>query len=180
MFTFLHSLLYRNDIVDNLVYFLAVTLPYILFAFAFLLMLCVPTRNDNGPWIKSLPRRALKCIHGIFTVGIAYGVTAILKHALHIPRPFLGFPDLQPLFLETGGSFPSGHATAFAALAAVVYFHNRPAGRFFWVAAILIAVSRVIAGVHYPIDIVGGLLIGGLVGLGMNKLWRVLSKATEY
>lgn len=180
IFTFLHNFAFQTAALDKIFIFLGVTLPYIVFAAAFFFLLIMPTRNDPRPWIRSLPRRALKCIHGIFTVGIAYGVTGILKYALHIPRPFLGHADIQPLFLETGGSFPSGHATAFAALAAIMYFHNRRAGVVFWIAAIIIALSRVIAGVHYPIDIAGGILIGGGVGFLMNSLWRKVSKMTEY
>ena len=45
-------------------------------------------------------------------------------------------------------------------MATTIYFYNKKWGIFFFLATILITVSRVIAGIHYPSDIVGGALIG--------------------
>ena len=45
-------------------------------------------------------------------------------------------------------------------MATAIYFYNKKWGIFFFLATILITVSRVIAGIHYPSDIVGGALIG--------------------
>lgn len=171
IFTFLHSLIFKNDTVDALVYFLAVTLPYILFIGAFVFLLV----QKNGNFMA----RIRKCVHVVFAAIIAYGFATIIKHALNIPRPFLGLPNVQPLFVESGASFPSGHATVFAALATAVYFHNKKAGTILWIGAILISLARVTAGIHYPIDILGGFVLGSLVAYGSNRTWRSLSRATK-
>lgn len=85
-----------------------------------------------------------------------------LKNLFHSPRP--AGPGLQPLFGWTAGgySFPSGHAqgaaTFWGALA-------RISGRkpLIWVAAVmifLVSFSRLYLGVHYPVDVVVGIVIG--------------------
>ena len=57
-------------------------------------------------------------------------------------------------------AFPSGHAAFFFALSTVVYFYNKKAGIGFFVASFLISISRVFGGVHWPTDILAGVLVG--------------------
>lgn len=68
-----------------------------------------------------------------------------------------------PLF---GGdfSFPSGHATmAFAG--AFIFSRIHPKGKIgFYFLAILISLSRIYLGKHYPLDIIGGIVVGTFIG----------------
>jgi undecaprenyl-diphosphatase len=97
-------------------------------------------------------------------VIFAWFVTFILKIIFQAPRPFVTYLEVIPLVTETPyTSFPSGHATVFFALATVVYSYHKRLGYFFFVCAFLIAISRVVTGVHYPIDILAGAVIGILI-----------------
>ena len=85
----------------------------------------------------------------------------ILKPLIHSPRPYTVDPHARVIGARPGDySFPSGHAaTSFAA--AVALARAWPGGRVAWfVLAALIALSRVYLGVHFPIDVAGGILIG--------------------
>jgi undecaprenyl-diphosphatase len=67
-------------------------------------------------------------------------------------------------------SFPSGHATAaflFAGLAAVSFPVLAP---FAYVWASLIALSRVVLGVHFPSDILAGALLGSAIAYFILQL----------
>jgi undecaprenyl-diphosphatase len=67
-------------------------------------------------------------------------------------------------------SFPSGHAAGSFAVAAFVLTLHKGAGALVFAFAVLIAISRVALGVHYPSDVAAGALIGTLVGLGFGAL----------
>ena len=85
----------------------------------------------------------------------------ILKPMVQRLRPYQIVPELQALLpLRHDYSFPSGHtATSFACACAV----RRILGRrwtYVYVLAALIAFSRLYLGMHYPIDVLGGILVG--------------------
>lgn len=98
-----------------------------------------------------------------------FGAVELIRFFYHRPRPFVAF-NTEPLFAENSWSFPSGHAAFFFALATTLYFYNKKWGVWFFLAAIIISVARVIAGVHYPSDILGGALVGIAVAYVVKKL----------
>ena len=106
----------------------------------------------------------------VFFIGIiAYLADTILKYIIRTPRPFDVFTQVHPLFAESWYSFPSGHATFFMALAFSIFFLHKKAGYYFIFFALLIGIARIIAGVHFPVDILGGFCIGFIVAYLFNK-----------
>lgn len=99
----------------------------------------------------------------------------VLKHLLSRPRPWLVLEGLIPLVAEPDpNSFPSGHSSA-AIAAAAAWWHYLPrpwrlaaAG-----AAVLMALSRLYVGVHFPTDVLCGILVGLLCGWGGWKLENI-------
>jgi undecaprenyl-diphosphatase len=75
-------------------------------------------------------------------------------------------------------SFPSGHTMVGFASATVLYYYNRSLGIIAYILAAAIAFSRLYLFVHYPTDILGGILFGVLSSsvliYGLNKLYRNL------
>ncbi len=147
--------------------FVADTIDLWVVAIAILtLALLVFSSVEGYRWkrVRFLIREGIRIL---VSVGIAWGVSWILKHSIHAARPFLRFPnEVEPLFHHGGyDSFPSGHATLFMALGVMIYLHHRKLGFFFIVLAFLISIARVASGVHYPLDILAGWIIGGGVSL---------------
>ena len=86
-----------------------------------------------------------------------------MSHIWARVRPAFAHPDQAHLFFVPPSfdpSFPSDHSTAAFAIAFAVFFLSRKVGIGFLVAATMVALSRVFVGLHYPSDVVAGVLIG--------------------
>ena len=97
----------------------------------------------------------------------------ILKPLVARPRPFTFDPSRILLIpAPEDYSFPSGHtAVSFAAAAAVWNCRKRKLGLVFGVVAVLIAFSRLyLFYVHYPTDVLAGMVIGIVCGMAASKI----------
>ncbi len=108
------------------------------------------------------------------SIVIGVVIVAPLKVIVHRPRPYLTIHEVIPLVKESGMSFPSGHSERAFALASVLS-NGRARKVVLYAYALLIAFSRVYIGVHYPLDVVAGGVIGWIVGKLTLKMESRLS-----
>jgi undecaprenyl-diphosphatase len=101
---------------------------------------------------------------------ISYG----LKQAIGRKRPSDVYVTPTPLVhAPHDGSFPSGHATVSFACATLLSFYAPRAAPAFFLLAVAIAWSRVYVGVHYPLDVLGGAVLGVVIAIALRWLARV-------
>lgn len=106
-------------------------------------------------------RHHIKHIVIILGSGLfAWVVAHVLKDIIAHPRPDLTNALVVPDSLY---SFPSGHAALMFALGLSMFSFDKKAGIIIFVLAILTGIARVLAGVHFWYDIVGGIVVGFLV-----------------
>ena len=142
------------------VWFSAVPLIYIMFVVA-IIFICIRYKLFYIKNITTILRENFRLIAYIpFVTVIAWLLSKVLKVIIHTDRPFIFFNNSYTLFLESGFAFPSSHSAAASALAFAVFFVNKRLGYVFMVSALLVGVARIVAGVHFPIDILGGYLLG--------------------
>lgn len=91
-----------------------------------------------------------------------------LKYIFNVARP-----DAVSLLIVNDPAFPSGHTAMVAALGAVVFRRNKWLGFLLFILALIIGWSRIVLGVHYPIDIMGGFVLGVLLGTVFAKCLKV-------
>lgn len=95
-----------------------------------------------------------------------------IKRIFHIARPYIAVDNAKKMVGENGDyfSFPSGHTAVFFAIAAAIFYFNKKWGMIAFVVATLVGISRIYVGVHWPVDVVAGALIGILSGIVVNSL----------
>ena len=97
---------------------------------------------------------------------------SFLRKKLNRPRPFTE-SDIESLTEhKENGSFPSNHAASAMVIAMAIWHINPIIGVFMVLMAIVTGCSRVMVGVHYPLDVLAGWIIGltlGMLGLNIKR-----------
>ena len=102
----------------------------------------------------------------------------IVKNIVARPRPYRMMETLTILIPEPGEySFPSGHTSSSFAAGVVLYLmlpkkYGVPA----MILAFLIGISRLYVGVHYPTDVLGGIVMGTLIAVAVVKVTGLIEK----
>jgi undecaprenyl-diphosphatase len=146
------------------------------FLFSFISLL----GNKGGIWIAialilTLIPKTRKCgicmmISLLFCLIIGNG---ILKPLFARVRPYNFSSDIvlitEPL---SDYSFPSGHTMAAFASAIAMYTFYKKSGIIMLVGAFLMGLSRIYLCMHYPTDVLGGMVFGVLFGIASYKILK--------
>lgn len=150
----------KSNIVDAIVVFLGHYLVY------FLAATLIAWWFVNSEKIKT--RQAVTMAFFSFVIA-RFGVTEIIRALLPRQRPYWGHEVVQLIPKGAENSFPSGHATALFAIAMAVYFYNKKLGNWLFFIAVVVSIARVIAGVHFPSDVLAGAIVGLITAWIMER-----------
>ncbi|WP_281624056.1 phosphatase PAP2 family protein [Senegalimassilia anaerobia] len=106
-------------------------------------------------------------IRAVLVPGVSFALVTVMRKAINAPRPYEVFEAAPVIPKDTrGNSFPSRHAFSIFVIA-MTFCACCPlawAGPVMLAAGVLLAVIRVVSGVHFPCDVVVGALLGMLAG----------------
>lgn len=123
-----------------------------------------------------------KLINGACQIVVAnainLGATLALKYSINRDRPFLTYPDIKNKVNEGSPSFPSGHTSSAFATATILSL-NYPkwyviVPSYLWAGTV--GYSRMYLGVHYPGDVLGGIVTGAGSAYMTYKLNKWINK----
>lgn len=164
LFSYLYGFAHRSDALDSVIVFLATDFGLIV---GFLFLYFLYTHEDKRRGV-----RELLIVSG--TAFVAWVLAHVLKYLFPYGRPDVLIDGVLPLFAHGNGidSFPSGHATFFAALAMAAFFYHKKVGYLLAAVALLVGLARVMAGVHSPLDILAGYALGMLTAAALHLFVR--------
>jgi undecaprenyl-diphosphatase len=162
LFNLINGFTFKWDWLDFIGFFIAKYSEHILVAVLSLFLIL----NFKKYW-----RMILEAI--ITAAFTRFVLAEIIRWLWFRPRPFVTL-NIVPLINKSAeeASFPSGHASFYFALSTIVYCYNKKAGIIFYIASLLIVLARVFVGIHWPSDILAGAILGILVGLVLNKIFK--------
>ncbi len=155
----------RFPFLDNIAIFFAKYFEYFLIFFLLLFLI----KNFKKYWLMIIQSFGAAILS-------RFVITNIIRWIWERPRPFVENNVNLLLSHDPSGSFPSGHAAFYFAIATIVYFYNKKIGVLFFVASFLISLARVFSGVHWPSDILVGALVGIFSGWLVFKITKRFNK----
>jgi undecaprenyl-diphosphatase len=163
---FLYLNRFHNNLMDYVMTLFTLTPVWFLFYGVILFLIIRRYGRKSIPVLVSL----------VLMILLTDQFSNLFKHGVMRLRPS-NDPAVAPLahvFFNAGGlyGFVSAHAAnafSFATFSALL-FRSRGYAIFIYPWALLIAYTRIYLGVHYPGDILGGIILGILVGFGVYKL----------
>lgn len=147
---YLHNFAGQSVCLDSIIIFNAKYLPYLMVA---TLIFFIIFGKDKRQELKMIIYAAASVVLSRLVI------TEIIRYLYHSPRPFMVY-DFTPLLYDYANSFPSGHAAFFFALATIIFLFHKKWGVAYFTGGFIIGISRIMAGIHWPLDILGGLVVG--------------------
>lgn len=153
-----------SPILDKLMFFGAEYLIYLTIMLMFFLI------------FKGGKKEKKAALFAIVTIPIAIILIKITHIFFYEPRPFVTF-HFSPILDKTAdASFPSRHATIMAVIAFAYAYLRSKWTLLFLLFMVVVGISRIFVGVHYPLDILGGFIFGIIslaITLQIKKLLKI-------
>ncbi|MFA6001926.1 MAG: undecaprenyl-diphosphatase [Thermoleophilia bacterium] len=160
----------RSDILDNLMIGLAkygvllMALPLLVLWF----------------WGEGGDKAKKAALLSLLSMCLALLINQVIGHLYFRPRPFAAHEVNLLLDRSTDPSFPSDHSAFVFGIAWLIMLKDRHIGVFALTIAVMVGISRIFIGLHYPGDVLGGMFIGLISALLVWQARTMLDPVTSF
>lgn len=151
IFQWINDLAGRSPYLDRSMIFITNSVPYIVIAF--ILFLWFTTNKEKRA------EKQYTAIYIVFSCLLGLSINAILHLFYYHPRPFVAHHVHQLIPHPADSSFVSDHSVLVFSIACTLLLRNDSWKYPVLVWAIIVGISRIFVGVHYPADVIGGALV---------------------
>jgi undecaprenyl-diphosphatase len=134
-------------------------------------------------WFFQKSQNRKMVVEACLSACIALGINILIGMLFYRDRPFVAHHVNWLIPHLKNASFPSDHATAAFVIATTIWIWRKRDGWIWLFLAAGIALSRVWTGVHYPFDVIAGMVIGVSSALAVHHSlirWEILNKFSIY
>ena len=163
IFLSLNNLAGHNAVFDWLAVFVARDLIFILVPVLLIYYLIKINKPNSKKAIVS------GAAAGLFS---RYVIVQFIHSIYYRLRPFEAHKVTQLFAKSSEASFPSGHTAALLGIGMALYYFDRKIGITVMVIGLLVGLARIICGIHYPSDVLAGVLVGIFSGLFINFIFN--------
>ncbi|SHF25911.1 undecaprenyl-diphosphatase [Thermoanaerobacter uzonensis DSM 18761] len=168
LFHMINGLAGHNIFLDKIMTFIAVYSP-ILYGMLMLVQ-----------WFIGGDKGKKTSMNAFFAAIIALGLNLIISTVYFEPRPFVHHKVNLLVKHPADASFPSDHASGGSALSFTELMYDKIIGSIMMVLTLLLLFARIYVGVHYPLDIIAGFIIGFISSKILRGLEGILSPVEGY
>ncbi|MCY7754599.1 bacitracin resistance undecaprenyl-diphosphatase BcrC [Bacillus haynesii] len=153
-FRFINDLGKEYSMLNPVVYFMA---EYMMYFLALGLVVY---------WLTRTTKNRLMVIYAVIAFVVAEILGKIMGSLHSNYQPFATLPNVNKLIEhEIDNSFPSDHTILFFSIGFLIFLFHKKTGWLWLVLAFAVGISRIWSGVHYPLDVAAGALLGVLSAL---------------
>lgn len=127
-------------------------------------------------WFMRTKTNRRMVAEGLIAACVALGINGLIGLLIYRDRPFVHHHVIQLIQHAANASFPSDHATGAFVIAVSIWIWRKRDGWVWLLLATGIAFSRVWTGVHYPADVLAGIVIGIVIAFSVHGLmnrWKL-------
>ncbi len=161
LFQSINNLAGKNIWLDSFMIFCA---EYLIFGLFLILIFLLFTIKEKKEKIQLI-------ILSLSSTVLAWLLNHLISLIYFRPRPFATHHNINLLIQHNQDkSFPSDHTAIAFALGFSIYLFNKKLGIFALICALLVAFARIFCGLHYLLDILGGIIVAIMVVWGTWKI----------
>lgn len=170
LFTLINNMSGHNKLLDSAMVIFAKWGVVVYGAILLYLFFC-----GQEPGVGMLNRKNV--VKGVLAACIALLINQIIGFIYIRPRPFTTHTVNLLIDRSPDPSFPSDHAAGAGSLSLTVFSEHPYIGTLMFCLTLLLIISRVYVGTHYPLDVLGGVFTGFLGSLLAEKLWPLCNSS---